>query len=488
MAFTFISTNRIASAGLAVLFEGRMCKILSKGPNREVIAEIPQVEGLYSVVSQHQERMSIVKTTHTIHELHKILGHVSQAAVKHAISEGLIDGLALDTLSSEEFCEACVKVKSTHKPFPKEATRRAQTYGEVIHMDLWGPAQTVSLAGSSYYMSFTDDYSRESQVTFLKQKSEALEAFKHYEARLTTQKDGVHIKTLRSDRGGEYLSAEFDVHLKDHGIKHKLTTHDSPQQNGVAERLNRTLVEHARAMLIAHGLPKFLWVEVVNYAVWLKNRLPSRSIPGHTPYELVHQMCPNLSCAHEFGSPVLVHLEHAGKLKVKAEEAFFVGVDGESKAFRVYWLTKRRVSIEWNITFVPPSVVVADGVQVEGESTPTQRVSAQDPLQQNAPIQGTQRPSTPPRPSQPPITPPAPRPTRVRPPPGYYAALNEGETATLAAEVPFDPAESDLADEEALTRWQQQAMAAAVAEPTLSQALSGPDAVEWQEAIDYEIS
>ncbi|KAG2746073.1 hypothetical protein P692DRAFT_20741010, partial [Suillus brevipes Sb2] len=94
----------------------------------------------------------------------------------------------------------------------------------------------------------------------------------------------------------------------------------------------------------------------------------------------------------------------------------------------------------------------------------------------------------PPRPSQPPVTPPTPRPTRVTPPPGYYAALNEGETATLAAEVPFDPAESDLADEEALTRWQQQAMAAAVAEPMLSQVLSGPDAVEWQEAIDYEIS
>lgn len=344
-----------------------------------------------------------------------ILRHISQAAVKHAIEEGLIEGLALNPTSCEEFCDACVKAKSTRKPFPKEASRHAKTYGEVIHSDLWGPAQTVSLVGSSYYMSFTDDFSRESQVAFLKHKSEALEAFKQYEARLTTQKDGVHIKTLRSDRGREYLSADFDAHLKDHGIKRELTVHDSPQQNGVAERLNRTLVEHACAMLIAHGLPKFLWAEAVNYAVWLKNRLPSRSIPGHTPYELVHNAPPDLSCAHEFGSPVLVHLEHAGKLEPKAEDAFFVGVDGESKAYRMYWPAKRRVSVERNVTFIPPTVVVADGLLAEGEYSPTEQpLSAQDPSSTSSPA--PQYPTTPPMALQPQETPPAPRATRVRPP------------------------------------------------------------------------
>lgn len=175
----------------------------------------------------------------------------------------------------------------------------------------------------------------------------------------------------------------------------------------------------------------------------------SRSIPGHTPYELVHNAPPNLSCAHEFGTPVLVHLEHAGKLEPKAEDALFVGVDGESKAYRVYWPAKRRVSVERNVTFVPPTVIVADSAQAEGEPN------------QPAP----QRPSTPPMPTHAPVTPPAPRATRIRPPPGYYAALNEGELAALAG-------------------WEETAMAAAVAEPTLAQALRGPDAQEWQEALD----
>lgn len=154
-----------------------------------------------------------------------------------------------------------------------------------------------------------------------------LEVFKQYEARLTIQHDGLHIKTLCSDRGGEYLSAEFDAHLKACGISQELMVHDSPQQNSVAECLNCMLVEHARAMLLGQGIPKFLWAEAVSYAVWLKNRLPSRSIPGHMPYELVHYKHPDLSLAHEFGCEVLVHVEGAMKLDSKAERALFVGVD-----------------------------------------------------------------------------------------------------------------------------------------------------------------
>jgi transposase InsO family protein len=126
-----------------------------------------------------------------------------------------------------------------------------------------------------YYISFTDDYSRKTKVQFLKQKSEALTAFRHYKANLARQNPGTRLRKLCSDRGGEYLSAEFDQYLKDQGIEWQLTIHHSPQQNGVAERLNRTLVEHAQAMLLARDLLKYLWAEAINYATWLKNCLLS---------------------------------------------------------------------------------------------------------------------------------------------------------------------------------------------------------------------
>jgi hypothetical protein len=235
MAFTLISANRIAEAGLAIHFEERMCKILSPGPQRKVIAEIPQVEGLYRIVSVPKHSANIVGTGRTINELHRALGHVSQTAVLDAVKKGLIEGVDLDTTSKPVFCEACTQAKATRQPFPNESKNRARTYGELVHTDLWGPAQTASIMGRLYYISFTDDYSRETKVEFLKRKSEALTAFKQYEAYVSRQHPGAHLRKIRSDRGGEYLSAEFDQHLKNQGIQRQLTVHDSPQQNGVAE-------------------------------------------------------------------------------------------------------------------------------------------------------------------------------------------------------------------------------------------------------------
>ena len=406
----------------------------------------------------------------TVSELHRALGHVSQSAVKLAVANGLIEGVELDSASEPEFCDACEKGKAARQPFPKESKRRTKAYGELIHTDLWGPAQTLSIGGHSYYMSFTDDYSRENQIIFLKQKSEALEAFKQYEARLMRQHDGAKIKTVHSDRGGEYLSAEFDAYLKGQGITRELTVHDSPQQNGVAERLNRTLVELVRAMLIGRDMPKFLWGEAISYASWLRNRLPSRATPGHTPYDLVNGKCPDVSSAHEFGTRLYVHSADGRKLEARADEAYFVGVDGESKGYRVYWPSKRRISVERNVSFAPATVTVAADVPVEGEKV---AIPANNTQHVSPPA-----PATPPKVPQALLIPTAPRATCVRPPIGYYKALNEGESAAIAKIEEVD-------EEDSPAHW---ALAAAEPEPTLQQALNGPDAIEWQEAIDYQLS
>jgi hypothetical protein len=224
-------------------------------------------------------------------------------------------------------------------------------------------------------------------------------------------------------------------------------------------------------MLIGRDMPKFLWGEAISYASWLRNRLPSRATPGHTPYDLVHGRRPDVSPAHEFGIKIYVHTNDAGKLEARAEEACFVGVDEESKGYRVYWPTRRRISVERNVSFVPSTVTVANDVPVEGELSSGRNNGAQHVVP--PPVKP---PSTPPNASQTLPIPTAPRATRMRPPVGYYKALNEGELASIAA-----------ADEEdiSLTHW---ALATAEPEPTLQQALNGPDAVEWQEAIDYEIS
>src|SRR5258705_1212259 len=187
MAFTLISTNQITVAGYALHFEDRMCKILSPPPARKVIGLIPQVDGLYSLAAgttqnlpATPEQAHVARAKVNIYKLHKILGHVVQETVLQAYKKGLIEGIDLDLDSSPQFCDACTQAKATRQPFPAESTTRARAYGELIHTDLWGPAQTVSIGGSVYYISFTDDYSRETKIRFLKQKSDALEAFKQH--------------------------------------------------------------------------------------------------------------------------------------------------------------------------------------------------------------------------------------------------------------------------------------------------------------------
>ena len=154
--------------------------------------------------------------------------------------------------------------QADRKSIPKEWTDyTSHTLGDKIHSDVWGPANPQSYNGKLYYVSFTDDYMRWTTVYCIGQKLEVFQRYKEYEALLKTQ-HGNQIKLLQSDRGGEFLSNEFTNHLKKNGTLGSLTVHNTPKENGVAERLNRMLLEHARAMLMTVQLPKNLWPETIN--------------------------------------------------------------------------------------------------------------------------------------------------------------------------------------------------------------------------------
>ena len=129
----------------------------------------------------------------------------------------------------------------------------------LVHNDVCGPMQTDSIGGRKYFVTFIDNYSQCCAVYFLKQKSELLYEFEM----VMTNECGECISTLKTDNGGDYLSSEFQAFLKSKGIRHKLTIPHTPEQNGVAERMNRTLVESARAMIAHVGLPNAYWAEAV---------------------------------------------------------------------------------------------------------------------------------------------------------------------------------------------------------------------------------
>ena len=157
-------------------------------------------------------------------------------------------------------------------------------------------------------MTFIDDYSRCCVVYFMKHKSEVLEKFKEFEAS-TTNACGQNIGTLRSDNGGEYISKEFEDYLKSKGIRHELTVAYSPEQNGVAERMNRTLVEAARSIMNHAHMSQCMWAEAVYTAAYVRNRVPSTAFKLQTtPYELWYERKPTYSDMKVFGCVAYAHI------------------------------------------------------------------------------------------------------------------------------------------------------------------------------------
>ncbi|GJV88834.1 retrovirus-related pol polyprotein from transposon TNT 1-94 [Tanacetum coccineum] len=155
---------------------------------------------------------------------------------------------------------------------------------ELVHSDVW-QAPALSLGGSKYFVSFIDDYSRRCWVYPIKKKSDVFEVFKVYKARVELD-SGKKIKCLRTDNGGEYTGDEFETFCRQEGIKRQFTTAYTPQQNGVAERMNRTLLERARAMLATASLGKSFWAEAVNTTCYVINHSPSNAVELKTPIEI----------------------------------------------------------------------------------------------------------------------------------------------------------------------------------------------------------
>ena len=198
-------------------------------------------------------------------------------------------------------------------------------------------------------MPIMDDYLQEIVLKLLWSKSEAFCHYVQHEAFLKGHRRVTQVGTLRTDRGGEYTSDKFEMHLKNNGTIHEKTVHDSSAQNGKAERFLRTIVEYGHALLIASGLPKSLWGAAMSHAVWLWNRTGLRSLAGTTPYEKVHSTKPDLSNLHEWGCRVWVKIEGRSKLNAQADEGRFVGHSAESKGILVYWPMKQRISVECNV-------------------------------------------------------------------------------------------------------------------------------------------
>ncbi|TYK16527.1 hypothetical protein E5676_scaffold21G003420 [Cucumis melo var. makuwa] len=195
---------------------------------------------------------------------HRKLGHMSEQGLKFFVEQNLLPEL---TKVSLPFCEHCVTSKQHRLKF-NTSSSRSKMILELVHYDVWQSLVT-SLGGARYFVFFIDDYSKRCWVYPIKKKTDVYSVFKVFKVQVELQY-GKKIKCLRTDNGGEYIRNEFVEFCNQEGIKRQFTAAYTPQQNGVAQRMNRTLLERTRAMLGAVGLKKAFWAKAVNtgYRLW----------------------------------------------------------------------------------------------------------------------------------------------------------------------------------------------------------------------------
>ena len=236
---------------------------------------------------------------------HLRYGHLNYQGLKLLKQKNMVIGLPFIHME-EKICEGCIYGKMHRLPFPKTSWR-AKAPLELIHADICGPTKTPSLNDRRYFLLFVDDFTRMMWVYILQNKSEAFSCFIKFKVFVEKQ-SGLSLKTLRTDRGKEFTSNEFMNFCNQNGIKKQLTVRRTPQQNGVAERKNRTIVEMARSMLKGKNLPNEFWAEAVNTAVYILNRSPTKAVQNMTPYEAWFKRKPQVNNLKVFGCVCYYHI------------------------------------------------------------------------------------------------------------------------------------------------------------------------------------
>ncbi|GJZ17417.1 putative ribonuclease H-like domain-containing protein [Tanacetum coccineum] len=223
----------------------------------------------------------------------------------------------------------------------------------MLHMDLFGPTFVSSLMHKKYCLVVTDDFSRFSWVFFLRTKDETSEILKNFIKEIENLVDK-KVKIIRSDNGTEFKNHVMDEFCREKGIKREYSVARTPQQNGVAERKNRTLIEAARTMLADSKLPTTFWAEAVSTACYVQNRVLVVKPQNKTPYELFRGIKPAIGFMKPFGCHVTIlnTLDKLGKFDGKSDEGFFVGYSLSSKAFRVYNIRTRKVQENLHVGFL----------------------------------------------------------------------------------------------------------------------------------------
>ncbi|KAE9332807.1 hypothetical protein PR003_g14330, partial [Phytophthora rubi] len=338
-----LSVGKLAERGLNVEFQRSSCVIWG---NTSAIALGKKVGKAY-MLDCDQEEARFVEYAGADSQwelLHARMGHPNKDALAKTqrATNGIPDvGQAFPTL-----CGGCMKGKQTVEAFPKRSKTKTSRVLELAHTDVMGPMKSTSKGGAKYILTFVDNFSRYVVAYLLKKKSEVASKLKEF-MRFYEKQWGERLMCLRSDNGTEFVNKDVTRICTLNGIMHQRTVPYSPQQNGVAERMNRTIMEKARSMLHYKSVPTEWWAEAVSTAVYLINRSTNTQHTSVTPYELGFKVKPTLEHLRVFGSHGYAHVDKAKRTKPepKSFRCMFLGYAENVKGYRVFDLDASKVKV-----------------------------------------------------------------------------------------------------------------------------------------------
>jgi transposase InsO family protein len=346
-----LSIGQLQQNDVTVIFKNDDCKVFHEEKGLLFTSHM-SANRMYmiraAVITPRYLQVTKEECTHLWHNRY---GHLSIKGLNTLVKKQMVKGLP-DLEDISEKCSDCLVGKQHRDVIPKQAMWRATMKLELIHSDICGPINPKSNAGSRYFITFTDDFSRKTWVYFLQEKSNAFETFKKFKA-LVEKESSCLIQCLRTDRGGEFTSNEFNAYCSKHGIKRQLTAAYTPQQNGVSERKNRTLMNMVRCMIAGRNVPKEFWPEAVKWANYVVNRSPTLSVKDITPEEAWSGVKPSVNHFRVFGCLAYIHVpdNQRKKLDDRSVRCMLLGISEESKAYKLYDPDKKKIIVSRDVVF-----------------------------------------------------------------------------------------------------------------------------------------
>ena len=347
-----ISLGQLTENGHIVVMDDDIITVTEKVPHRMIMCVKRTGNRMYKIGLSVGEPVCLLTSLEDQGWLwHGRLGHVNFHALKQLVDKEMAGGVPL-IQKPDQVCQSCLAAKQTRLSFPRSVVWRAEEPLGLIHVDLCGPINPVSVSGNKYFMLLVDDCTRWCSVYMLKSKDEAVEAFVKFKAQVENNCSD-KIKVLRSDRGGEFLNGIFQRICDQAGIKRQFTAPYTPQQNGVVERKNRTVMEMTRALMKSMKIPGRFWAEAVRHAVYLLNRLPTKAMGYRTPYEAWNGKRPHLGHLRIFGCKghVKTVKPHLKKLEDRSVPMVYFGIEEGSKAHRMYNPQTNKIVVSRDVVF-----------------------------------------------------------------------------------------------------------------------------------------